>query len=134
MQIDTREQYDNIRERQALFAAWLGDRHTYLAADVPADVVPVSNEEMSSAEFYDYQRYPELMRFVYVNEETRRVTTWIGDVLGQIVHMGLAYRSGFGRSVRHNITVRGVNGRLYHGQYFVSSGNYARLKLVKGKS
>ena len=58
------------------------------------------------------------------------ITTWTGDVLGYIVERRPAVRDNFG-GTRQWIRAHAINGRVYAGWYFASSGNYARLRSVK---
>lgn len=54
----------------------------------------------------------------------------MGDKLGDVT-FGREYKTptrGHFPSVRVPITVRGINGVTYHGTYFKSSGDYARVK------
>jgi hypothetical protein len=63
---------------------------------------------------------------------TRAVlTTWTGDVLGNIVELRAPIRDNFG-GTRQYIRVTAVNGRMYSGWYYTSSGDYARIRALKG--
>ncbi len=92
-----------------------------------------TNEERSFCEVYRFVHDPPDRYFLYVNEGNRVVTTWVGHVLGQ-AHFGRPYKApGFGRfQVRVPVRVRGINGREYAGTYYKSTGDYARVKLIKG--
>lgn len=57
--------------------------------------------------------------------------TWMGDVLGS-VGFGREYRDNFG-GTRTSINVYGTNGVKYHGTYYSSNGNYARIKAFKNQ-
>lgn len=117
MQIDCGEQYRDIVARNAALAAWM----------------KACGAEQSSAEVYRFLRWPEAFAkyLFYVNVKTMRVTTWTGDVLGVIEYLGPRYRCGRNRSERQAIRVQGINGRIYHGTYFVSSGDYAKCEAAK---
>ena len=58
------------------------------------------------------------------------VTTWTGDRLGTIYHVGHKWRSNF-NDQRQSIRFRGVNGLSYHGTYYCDSGDYARVTAYK---
>ena len=93
-----------------------------------------SNEETSALETWNFCRRKHDKHFVYVNEAKRTITTWTGQTLGKIVHMGHKARVGFGWSTyRQAIRVAGIDGRTYHGWYYVSSGDYARITACKAK-
>jgi hypothetical protein len=57
-------------------------------------------------------------------------TTWTGDILGEVTASGGDWRDNFG-GTRENITVVLRGGTVYHGTYYKSSGDYARLKKAK---
>jgi len=97
-------------------------------------------------EVYEFRHDLAERYFAYVHETeyvisplnapkvTRRypthITTWTGEILGVITGRGHPYRSNMGDE-RINITVKMINGRVYHGTFFKSSGDYCRLKLSK---
>lgn len=87
-----------------------------------------TNEERSACEVYEWTVNPPDRYFLYVNR-TREATTWTGDKLGT-VSFGSEYRDNFGGK-RVPITVYGTNGVKYHGTYYTSSGDYARIKRAK---
>lgn len=116
---------DSIRDKRSGWAS-------YRPEDVPEDA-RMSNDERSALEVYDWLMAPPERYFLYITEDkaTGRLsaTTWTGDVLGAVTR-GCAYRDNFG-GTRVPITVRGINGTLYHGTYFKSAGDYARIKRAK---
>lgn len=74
---------------------------------------------------------PEYL-FAYVNAASGTLTTFMGGVLGRI-EFGRKFESNLGDQ-RQSIKVRAINGRTYHGTYYRSAGDYARLRLVaKGR-
>jgi hypothetical protein len=87
------------------------------------------NEARGRVELYEFCTERPTSYFAYVNTLTNQLTTWVGNVLGS-VSMGREYRDNFG-GVRVPITVNGVNGLTYHGTYFKSAGDYARIKAHK---
>jgi hypothetical protein len=90
-----------------------------------------TNEERSAVEVHEFQAEPPDRYFLYINEAKKLATTWTGDKLG-LVEFGKPFRDNFGGK-RIPITVQAINGRKYHGTYFASSGEYARIKLAKGR-
>lgn len=90
-----------------------------------------TNEERSAVEVYEFVTNPPDKYFLYINCTKRIATTWTGDKLGD-VSFGSEYRDNFGGK-RVPITVYAINGKRYHGTYYKSSGDYARIKLAKGQ-
>jgi hypothetical protein len=139
----TPEQAADIRKRNDALNAWIDtirDKRTgwasYKPEDKPSHVPDVSNDERSALEVYDFVTNPPDKYFLYVNQEKRTATTWTGDLLGQIT-FGREYRcpafGGFS-SRRIPVTVRAINGRVYVGTYYKSSGDFARVRLSKRRN
>lgn len=119
---------------------------SYKPEDIPADVPQVTNEERSLLEVYEFLRDQPGRYFSYVlhNSPSQaaggkdaakvgdRIANFLGDKLGVISWAGSWYHvNGFGtRSTRQNVRVTAINGLVYSGVYFVSSGDYVRLKVV----
>lgn len=93
-----------------------------------ADIV--DNELRSAIEVYEFVNNPPNKYFIYVSEVKQVVTTWTGQILGDITFMGNPYRDNFGGK-RQSIRFKAINGLFYHGTYFKSSGDYARVKMYK---
>lgn len=91
----------------------------------------VNNELRSRVETYEFIHDIPESYFLYINEEKKIATTWTGDSLGA-VFFGREYTSNFG-DTRQPIDVMAINGKRYHGIYYKSSGDYARIKLYKTK-
>lgn len=91
-----------------------------------------TNEERSAVEVYEFVTNPPDKYFLYINCTKREATTWTGDKLGT-VGFGNDYRDNFGGK-RVPITVYAINGKKYHGTYFKSAGDYARIKMCKRSS
>jgi len=136
------EQAADIRRRNDALNAWVDtirNKRTgwasYKASDKPAHVPDVTNEERSALEVFDFCQNPPDKYFLYIREKDRTATTWTGDVLGQ-VSFGLVYKcpafGGFS-STRVPVTIRAINGLTYHGTYFKSSGDFARIRQSKRK-
>lgn len=137
------EEHKETRARIDAFEQWRNGRTSYRTEDVPADVPQVSNEERSSVERYEFCLNPPDRYFVYIKTRRRAdtnaedlrfqgaATTWTGDYLGSVT-FGYAFRSGFG-DTRVPVTIHAINGRVYHGTYYKSAGDYARVKQAKSK-
>lgn len=97
-----------------------------------AHLNPPTNGERSQVELFDFVHDVPEKYFLYINEKTNLATTWTGVKLGD-VWFGREYQTpSFGRaSKRVPVTIKAVNGRTYHGTYFKSAGDYARVKLAK---
>lgn len=91
----------------------------------------VTNELKTMIEVWEFMHDTPQKEFVYISEENRAATTWTGAKLGN-VYFGSQYRDNFG-SIRVPITVTGINGVKYHGTYFKSAGDYARITPFKTK-
>lgn len=98
-----------------------------IAIDCPT--TDEANMARSLVEVADWCREPPTRYFAYVDEGSRTITTWMGHVLGHVT-FGLVWRDSFG-SKRQSIRVRGTNGANYSGTYYMSSGNYCRIRKVK---
>ena len=68
--------------------------------------------------------------FAYMSGDNKRITTWVGDKLGDVTFIGREYGGGFG-GVRQNFRMEGVDGRTWSGTFFKSSGDYVRMKPTK---
>jgi hypothetical protein len=72
----------------------------------------------------------------YTNPGSDFITTWMGDTLAKVTYLGPEYTCpAFGcfPSKRRNFRAIGIDGRKWFGTYFVSSGDYVRMKPVKGR-
>lgn len=129
----TPEQYAEICSRLATYDKWAeqfrmrnGFRVVPVGATPPAEV---TNDERSAVEVFEFCRDKPDRYFLYVKAIPGLVTTWTGQTLGTC-QLGSVYRGGFGDK-RQPITVRAVNGCTYHGTYFKSAGDYARITKSK---
>lgn len=64
------------------------------------------------------------------------LTTWTGELLARVTWVGTEYRCpAFGGwpTVRVNFCARGIDGRDWAGTYYKSSGDYVRMRVVKGR-
>ncbi len=89
----------------------------------------VTNELKTMIEVWEFMHDTPQKEFVYISEENKAATTWTGAKLGN-VHFGREYRSNMGDK-RQPIDVFGINGAKYHGTYFKSAGDYARITPYK---
>lgn len=94
----------------------------------------------SAVERFEFCASPPGTYFLYITKpdaaalargESGVATTWTGDRLGRVT-FGREYRDSFGGR-RVPIWIDAINGRRYAGTYFKSSGDYARVKLLKEK-
>ena len=89
---------------------------------------------MSAHEIYAWLYQPPVKVVAYVKVTADRqgygaceLTTWTGETLGR-GQLGRRYHTGgCARSTRRSIRIVGTNGKHYHGTYYESSGDYARL-------
>lgn len=140
----TTEQYRALCARANAFNAWLDTKRdrrgwaSYRPEDVPATVPQISNEERGLIEIQDlHETQPERL-FCYVTRRNGpdsvewKATNFPGQLLG-LVLVGNAYRTpAFGRySTRRPVRLACINGLIYHGTLYESSGDYARLKRSK---
>ncbi len=72
---------------------------------------------------------PETLPLGYP-KEYGLVTTWTGERLGTIYHVGHKYHDNFGGQ-RQSIRFHGCNELSYYGTYFTSAGDYARVTAYK---
>ncbi len=127
----TQEQAADIRNRETQLKAWLGDRTSYRPEEIPTDINPPTNDERSALEVFEFTRDKPERYFLYITEETKIATTWTGEKLGTVV-FGSQWCDNFG-GIRIPVTINAVNGERYHGTYYKSAGNYARVKKCKAK-
>jgi hypothetical protein len=143
----------DIRARHDAVAAWLKSkkRNSYKPEELAAEGLSnPSNEELVALELFEFKRDKPSPYLVYIKcpeqpvpagprpyaarlerwrglySRTGSATTWTGDNLGA-VQFGRAWQDNFG-GVRIPISVRAITGDDYHGTYFASAGDYARIK------
>ena len=131
----TPDQAADIRKRNDALMAWVDSIRgkngwaSYRPEDKPGDVPDVTNEERSALEVFEFCTNPPDKYFLYINRDKQSATTWTGDLLGH-VSFGREYRDNFG-GIRVPVTVRAINGLTYHGTYYKSSGDFARIRQSK---
>lgn len=123
------ETANDIRNRETALREWIGDRTSYHPDELPAHIKPPSNEERSALEIFEFQRDKPDRYFFYVSRDKGLATTWTGEELGRVT-FGRTYRDNFGGE-RVAITFHAITGDTYHGTYYKSSGDYARVKKTK---
>jgi len=130
----TQTQHTEIRARIARYEELRAGRtavDTSESAGWPADA-QVTNEERGQVEVFEWDRDKPDRYFLYIREATREAVTWMGDVIGRVI-FGDEYKDNFG-GVRRSIVVTGTNGIRYHGTYFKSAGDYARITAYKDQN
>ena len=135
----TAEQAADIRLRNDALNAWVDTIRgkngwaSYKPEDKPSDVPDVTNEERSALEVFEFCQNPPDKYFLYIREKDRTATTWTGDVLG---HVPLVGSGAIALAVSSDVpvTIRAINGLTYHGTYFKSSGDFARVRQSKRKA
>lgn len=119
--------FETDEERRAYADKLVGDK----------EAVDARNRDSSAQEIRAFVRDKPAKVFAYVRcveDKPREVTTWVGDKLGTVVAFGRPYKCpAFGGfpSVRQSLTVQGINGALYFGTYYKSSGDYCRLNIKR---
>lgn len=129
----TKEQRNEICARLDKFNAWLGTRCSYRSEEVPAGL-EVSNDERAQVELFDFVNNPPDRYFLYISAKngthygaSGEANIWTGVKLGD-VQFGNTWRDNMG-SIRVSVSIYAVNGYTYHGTYFKSAGDYARVKM-----
>ena len=103
------------------------------------DRQPISETERASAERNGVLNVAEMAAFqqgktnrVFAYwHKAAEIRTWMGGILARITWTGNEYSCPFG-SRRINFGARGIDGRTYSGTYYKSSGDYVRMRVVKG--
>jgi hypothetical protein len=112
----------------------VGKHKTCIPADAPPD--PADNEDRTLVEVYEFahENTGADGHTGYVDRDLTRVTTFMGDLLATITERGPKYKiPAFGGfpSERRNFRARGIDGHIYAGVAYVSSGDYCRMRRVK---
>lgn len=89
----------------------------------------ITNNMRSRLEVHEILTHKPAEFTAYVDVNRKQVTTYIGDKIGDIKGFTHPYRSQQG-DVRTNILVD-IEGTRYDGIYYISNGNYAKLKKYK---
>ncbi len=95
-----------------------------------------SNVAMGKLELHRFVTQRPERIFAYYKDDARvgaTITTWMGDVLGHVIWRGTVTKRGFYPGARMvNIRMKAVTGDVYAGTCQLDSGNYCRLRKVKG--
>jgi hypothetical protein len=126
----TQQQANTIRERQTALQAWLGERLSYRLDELPANIIPPTNEERSALEVFEFCRDKPDNYFLYISNDQQYATTWTGEKLGTVVQTSKPWRDNF-NGTRVHIRISAINGAVYSGTYYKSAGEYARVKRVR---
>lgn len=84
-----------IRAKISIFEKWRNGRTSYRTEEVPENLPIPTNDEISSLEVFEFMTSPPDRYFLYINDDTRKATTWTGETLGD-VRFGRPYRDNFG--------------------------------------
>jgi len=127
------EKVQDIRARLAAVDEFLKvNKRNWMTAEESARLNSPSNEELSALEVYDFKRDKPERYFAYVDKEFRFLTTWTGERLARIYYQGCETRDNFGGKRRY-FRAEAINGLVYWGYHFSSSGDYARMYELKGR-
>lgn len=100
------------------------------------DLLNEANKLRSENEVLRFREGQEESYFAYLSAASMhtKITTWMGDELARVVWRGQEYTSpAYGMpSKRQNFRALGIDGRLWSGTYFCSSGTYVRMKPMVG--
>ena len=128
--LEARKKYE---EHETAQREWLKENKTNAIPCEVAEKLPYAqfiNDDLRSAiETYDFIYNPPDSYFLYIDEENRKATTWIGQVLGSVV-FGKEYGTNFS-DTRVPVWIHAINGKRYYGTFYKSAGDYARIKIMK---
>lgn len=104
-----------------------------------ADKDPASNEDRSLVEVCRFENLDAGKNGygAYWSKDGRTITTWMGEPIATIIWKGSEYKTpAFGGrgSKRINFRAKGIDGHLYSGTYFTSSGDYVQMKRLSKRS
>lgn len=119
-------------------SAYLNEHKKNWLSPEESALFPITNDERSAIELYEWKRDNPQHYVVYVstgtlnNYRNGRATTWTGDLLGRVVLHRKSYSPVGG--VFWVITVYGSNGISYYGRWFYQSGDAAVIHAHKNQS
>lgn len=135
----------DVRARDFALRAWLGNRNSYKAEELPASVKPPTNEERSRAEVFEFMHrrganapsedtkgpYLAYLRGVrFLSGETEpHITTFTGDVLARVTWEGESFRGNMGNTWTP-FRALGIDGREWYGRHN-GAGMYLRMRPRK---
>jgi tRNA(His) 5'-end guanylyltransferase len=109
------------------------------AYDIARQEADKRNRAMSAQEVEDFKSNAPSPYFAYQSHDVtighlRRhdlLSTWMGDKLATVVHVGSPFRSSFGDR-RQNFRALSIDGEtVYSGTAYLSAGDYVRMRKVK---
>ena len=131
-----------IRTQIERHNAWLKStgKNSYKAEEVPGGCEYPHNTWISALEVFEFMRDKPAKYFLYIEDLRNQpghdgwkipgiATTWTGQKLGN-VHFGREWTSNAGDK-RIPIDFYGINGIKYHGTFYKSAGDYARVTAYK---
>jgi hypothetical protein len=136
------EAYTELKARNALHIAFVDSKRgangwaSYKPEEEPLSS-RITNEELSKLEVYDFITNPpdHYLGYVHIEKDAmgyvtkKAFTTWVGDTLSTYCLLGHIWTSNLGDK-RQRILFKGINGILYGGIFYLSSGDYARVKKL----
>lgn len=123
---EIKNRYDTYHEARKLLC---GNRNYVTPADSEKLPPSVSSDEISMLETYEFIKNPPQKYFAYVDFRGGYLTTWTGELLGEIDFIS-RWKSNMG-DTRYSIRVHAVNGKEYYGTYYSSAGDYCRITMIK---
>lgn len=117
----------DVRARDAQLHAWMGKRNSYRVEELPADIRPPTNEERGRCELLEFESATDPgPYFAYLSNDRKRITTFMGDTIATIVHIGATWRGPFGNEWTA-FRAAGIDGRIWHGRHN-GPGMYLRMR------
>lgn len=137
---ENENEYQEARRKHDLYnAASMQYCKDHKTNGIPQDVYTkfpynkeVTNELRSKIEVWEFINDIPEKYFLYIDEENKTATTFMGDFLGN-VFFGKEYRNNMGDK-RQQIDVYSINGKKYYGTYYKSAGDYARITKKKNQN
>jgi len=87
------------------------------------------NKETSRKEVKYFKTKKPSKYYGYVDKEKGKITTWMGDDIGEILSSSETKRRGFTGDKVYSVYFKGINGKLYHG--YGSEGSAITFKERK---
>lgn len=144
MRLMTADEHKAARAKIDAVTAWLqaGKRDSYRPEELTAaGLVDVGNEVRGQVEIFEFlaqtdeaARKPYFAYFKDKKDDGERsmITTWMGDMIAQVVRTNEYKVPAFGsQSVRVAFRAYGIDGRLWSGTFYKSSGDYCRMRAIK---
>jgi hypothetical protein len=120
----------DVRARDAALRVWMEShkRNSYHPDELPPEINPPTNEERSRCECLEFESAAADPRpyFAYLSSDGKRVTTFTGDTLATLVHVGKTWRGPSGNKWTA-FRAAGIDGRIWHGRHN-GPGMYLRMR------